>query len=158
MLHLHEGPELRTHFWWDREEKKAQYPAGFDLSAMRRALYLCATATALDWCKLPRNLAQRYHRWQTASFCKHRCLFLMLRQFSAAVKIGGKFGWQIFVKFCKGKKKFWNAKQFSISGKKWHPDFGSNVQFRLVLLLFCCWRPASSIIGANYTRKCHVMA
>ena len=30
MLHLCEGPELRTHFWKDREEKKkAQHPVGF---------------------------------------------------------------------------------------------------------------------------------
>ena len=30
VLHLLEGPELRTHYWEDREEKKAQHPAGFE--------------------------------------------------------------------------------------------------------------------------------
>ena len=29
MLPLLEGPELMTHNWEDREEKKAQHPAGF---------------------------------------------------------------------------------------------------------------------------------
>ena len=30
MLHLQEGPELRMHYWWDRGDKKAQHPAGFE--------------------------------------------------------------------------------------------------------------------------------
>ena len=29
MLHLLEVPELRTHYWWNREEKIAQHQAGF---------------------------------------------------------------------------------------------------------------------------------
>ena len=28
MLHFHEGPELRMHYWEDSKEKKAQNPAG----------------------------------------------------------------------------------------------------------------------------------
>ena len=48
VLHLNEGPELRTHYCWDREEIKAQHPAGFEStsSIIRRALYYCATTTA----------------------------------------------------------------------------------------------------------------
>ena len=30
VLHLLKGPELRKHFWEDREEKKAQHPVGFE--------------------------------------------------------------------------------------------------------------------------------
>ena len=32
VLQLHEGPELRMDYWWDREEEKTQHPAGFKLT------------------------------------------------------------------------------------------------------------------------------
>ena len=30
MLHLNKGPESRTHYWWNREEKIAQHLAGYE--------------------------------------------------------------------------------------------------------------------------------
>ena len=50
MLHQLEGPELRGHYWEDREVKKAQQPTGgiqtHDLSVTRHVLYRSATTTA----------------------------------------------------------------------------------------------------------------
>ena len=51
-LNLHKGPELRTHNWWDREEKKSPALGGIwthDLSLLKRALYHCATTDALKF-------------------------------------------------------------------------------------------------------------
>ena len=49
-MYLLEGPELRMHYWEDREEKKkAQDPAGFEpttYTVMRHALYRCAKTIA----------------------------------------------------------------------------------------------------------------
>ena len=52
MLHLHEGPELTTHCRKNREEKKAQHPAGFEPTTLRvllsrHVLHRCATTIAL---------------------------------------------------------------------------------------------------------------
>ena len=46
-LHILEGLELRMHYWEDREEKKAQHPAGFEpttslLQGVRSNLPLCS--------------------------------------------------------------------------------------------------------------------
>ena len=52
VLHLHEGPELRTHCWLDREEKKKdQHPSGLEPTTSRVLLrrcvcWRCATTTA----------------------------------------------------------------------------------------------------------------
>ena len=49
MLHLHEEPEIKTHFWWDREKKRSLVPGRIrtlGLSVMSRALCRCATTTA----------------------------------------------------------------------------------------------------------------
>ena len=46
---LLEGPELRKHYWWDREEKKSPAHGGIQtraLSVMRHALYRCDTTAA----------------------------------------------------------------------------------------------------------------
>ena len=48
-MHLHEGPEIRMHYWGIEKREKAQHLAEFepiDLSVMRRALYRCATTAA----------------------------------------------------------------------------------------------------------------
>ena len=52
MLHLHEGPELRTYCWLDREVKLAQHLGGFKPTAFkvllcRPIIYRCATTADL---------------------------------------------------------------------------------------------------------------
>ena len=51
VLHLFEGPELRTHYREDREEKKITIRTR-DVYVMRRRLYPCATTAALTTYKL----------------------------------------------------------------------------------------------------------
>ena len=50
VLHLFEGPELRTHYRGDKEEKSPA-PSRIqthDLNVIRHALYRCATTAALS--------------------------------------------------------------------------------------------------------------
>ena len=39
VLHPREGPELRTHYCWDREEKKSQAPGG--IQTLDLSLHTC---------------------------------------------------------------------------------------------------------------------
>ena len=62
MLHLYAGPELRSHYWLDREDKKkAQHLMGFEPTTSRallhrRVLYRCALTAALDSINMIRPL------------------------------------------------------------------------------------------------------
>ena len=59
VLQLFEGPELRTHYWEDREEKKSPAPGWIPTrnhSVTRRVLYHCATTAAPRVKRLVRDL------------------------------------------------------------------------------------------------------
>ena len=66
VLHLCEGPELRTHNWWDREgKKKTQQLEGFKPTTLRvllrrRVFYLCTTQSCCISLKIS-------SLWQNAS-------------------------------------------------------------------------------------------
>ena len=50
VLHILKRPEIRTHYWEDREEKKRS-PGGIlthNLYVKRHVLYRCATTSALN--------------------------------------------------------------------------------------------------------------
>ena len=52
VLHLHQGPELRMYYWYDREaKKKAQHPAGFEpMISWVFALLACALPQCHNCC------------------------------------------------------------------------------------------------------------
>ena len=50
VLILHEGPELQMCCWWDREEKKAPYPVGFQPTTSRsQGVRSTAVLQPLPW-------------------------------------------------------------------------------------------------------------
>ena len=68
LLHLLEGPELRTHYWVDRDERKSPTPGRiwtYDLSVARHALY-CST-TVLQ----PLEKADQYLVISALTVCFH---------------------------------------------------------------------------------------
>ena len=75
MLHLFEGPELRTHYRDDREEKKSPAPGRIrthDLFATRRVLYPC-----------PATAAPRFDTWIFLGVHKCNSYQLLLQKIHA---------------------------------------------------------------------------
>ena len=51
VFYLLEGPEWRLHYWEDREEEKAQHPAGFEpASSLLQGMCSTAVLQPLPWC------------------------------------------------------------------------------------------------------------